>query len=139
MEKRRGSTHLFLSRIIQKAYNGPTHFCSLKNLPAEKERFVALEAHRHCKKRLAIFYSWPGRVWLVTSRLGMGLSQTFFYSVVWVRQARARPKIVFVSCCRCVRHCTNRFCVSTPLSGPFRDHHCLWEVYPPVQKIAPYL
>jgi hypothetical protein len=26
-------------------------------------------------------YSRPGRVWLVTSRLGMGKWQTFFYSV----------------------------------------------------------
>ncbi len=55
----------------------------------------------HCKKRLAIFpssasmsltklsmagynlidYSRPGRVWLVTSRLGTGKSLTYFYSV----------------------------------------------------------
>ena len=40
----------------------------------------------HCKKRLLIFpsstvnYSRPGRVWLVTSWLGMGKPQTFFYS-----------------------------------------------------------
>ncbi len=34
----------------------------------------------HCKKRLAIFP--PGRVWLVTSRLGTGKSLTFFYSVI---------------------------------------------------------
>jgi hypothetical protein len=26
-------------------------------------------------------YSWPGRVWLVTSQLGTGKSITFFYSV----------------------------------------------------------
>jgi hypothetical protein len=28
-----------------------------------------------------IYYSWPGSVWLVTSRLGTGKSLTFFYSV----------------------------------------------------------
>jgi hypothetical protein len=35
----------------------------------------------HCNKRLAIFPSRPGRVWLSTSRLGTGKSLTFFYSV----------------------------------------------------------
>ncbi len=40
----------------------------------------------HCKKWLTIFpsptgMSWPGRVWLVTSRLGTGKSITFIFSV----------------------------------------------------------
>jgi hypothetical protein len=64
----------------------------------------------HCKKGLAIFpspagmsltklslggkklnYSRPGRVWSVTSRLGMGKRLTLFYSVLVLLHTAAAP------------------------------------------------
>jgi hypothetical protein len=40
-------------------------------------------------------YSRPGRVWLVTSRLGTGKTITFFYSVIWhVMNPLCRAKLL---------------------------------------------
>ncbi len=70
----------------------------------KKNRFTVCAANlRHCKKRLSLFpspvnnqtlpgreqfnNSWPGRVWLVTSRLGTRKMITFF-TVDWTTVKR---------------------------------------------------
>jgi hypothetical protein len=68
-----------------------------------------MQYNLHCNKRLAIFPSpalfRPGRVWLVTYRLGTGKSQTFFYSV---------PSVVKYAICRL--RTVNTFFALTTLS-----------------------
>ncbi len=79
------------------------YICSIKLLTLCQRVVLNLSIlSLHCKKRLAIFYvpsrvvanqtlpcrellnySLPGRVWLLTSRLGTGKKITLFYSVVY--------------------------------------------------------
>ncbi len=109
----------------------------------------------HCKKRLAAFpspagmsptinYSLPGRVWLVTSRPGMGKPLTFFYSVphcnLWVTLAsRGSPSVT-----KPRPGIKSLVCFMAPRVRGFREnrHSCtvryiLWlKISPPPQLVS---